>query len=142
MQPTDYYQRKVNAGFKPSWVCKSATEFADSFRARFGQPLLLRALPGEVKASGIDYAHTLTARTLAVLMSVEEQPVLVLVDTTAGKQGSLRTTNSAGLGVFRRDIGRLVLYEVSPFDQPRVLDLFFDPDVEHPTDINTRWIAE
>lgn len=139
LRPDDFYRRKVAAGFKPYWVCKDAQEFASSFATRFGQPLLLKALPADVAATGIDLSHTLTTETLAVLMDVKRQPVVILVDRL--EADSHPENRDPSLHVHRRVIGRLVLYEVSPFDKAATLDLFYNPDAEQPTDSNKRWTS-
>ena len=121
-----YYQRKVNDGFKPAWVCSNDEEFKASFRDRFGQAMLIGKLPDNVTMAGLDYNTCLSAQTLSVVMKVNDQGVVVIVDHVDRDKGA--PTLPAPLKVFRREMGKLVLYEVTPLESPGTLDHFYDPD--------------
>ncbi len=121
------YRDEIGAGFQPRWVCETDEEFADTFGDRFGQKLLLAPLPDEIQAVGLSYAHTLTRRTIHLLAQVQGQPVLVFVDQP-GRGGAAAMTQAGGLSLHHRRLGRLVLYELSPFDEPLLLGGFYDPD--------------
>jgi hypothetical protein len=123
-----YYDKKVRR-FEPYWVCKSDQQFTDTFRGRFGQALLITAMPANISSKGIDYCHTISPKTLAVLMTADDQKIIVLVDD-AGANADRTIRPRAGLHVHTRTVGKLKLTEISPIDQPRTLELFFDPDVE------------
>ncbi len=121
------YRDEIAAGFQPRWVCETDEEFAATFGDRFGQKLLLAQLPDEIQAVGLSYAHTLTRRTIHLLAQVQGQPVLVFVDQP-GRGGEAAMTQAGGLSLHRRQLGRLVLFELSPFDEPLLLGGFYDPD--------------
>lgn len=121
------YQDDVVDGFKPDWVCRDDEEFANTFRGHYGQRLQLRPLPGNVAALGFSYAHTISQRTLLVLVYVDERPVMVFVDRIANDDRQSWPAESI-LHLHRSTIGELVLYELSPFDEPQMLSYFFDPD--------------
>lgn len=121
-----YYQRKVNDGFKPAWVCSDDEEFKASFRERFGQAMLIGTLPENVAMAGLDYNTCLSAQTLSVVMKVNDQGVVVLVDHI--DRDKAPPALPAPLNVFRRQLGQLILYEVTPLDAPGTLDYFYDPD--------------
>ncbi len=121
------YRDEIAAGFQPRWVCETDEEFATTFGDRFGQRLLLAPLTDEIQAVGLSYAHTLTPRTIHLLARVQGQPVLVFVDQP-GRGGAAAMTQAGGLSLHRRRLGRLVLYELSPFGEPLLLGRFYDPD--------------
>jgi len=85
--------------------------------------------PPRFEAVGLLYCNSITPRTIGVLVRVEDQPVIVFVDRVERDTGQPHV--SEGLNVFRRQIGRLVLYELSPLAEPSVIPLFHDPDVEN-----------
>ena len=121
------YLDEIAAGFQPRWVCETDEEFAATFGDRFGQRLLLAPLPDEIEAVGLSYANTLTPRTIHLLARVQGQPVLVFVDRP-GRGGAAALTQVGGLSLHRRRLGRLMLYELSPFGEPLLLWRFYDPD--------------
>jgi hypothetical protein len=123
-----YYQRKVNDGFKPAWVCGNDEEFKASFRDRFGQAMLIGTLPESVAMAGLDYNTCLSPHTLSVVMKVNDQGVVVIVDRADRDKGPPDLPQP--LNVFRRQLGNLVLYEVTPLDKPGTLDYFYDPDAK------------
>ncbi|MEW6251274.1 MAG: hypothetical protein AB1716_11550 [Planctomycetota bacterium] len=120
------YRDEVDAGFQCEWECKTEREFAGTFHKRFGQGLLLGKLPAGARALGLSYCNTLSKRTVILLARVQEQPVLVFIDQP-GKYQDLNVAPNSGLHLFKRDLGGLVLCEVTPLDRPWVLDAFYDP---------------
>lgn len=122
-----FYRQRVREGFKPDWVCKDDQEFADTFRKRMRQPLLLAPAAGQVLPVGIAHLNCITPNSLALLARVGGDPVLVMIDRTRYDKPQNLPADS-GLNIFRRVIGSLVLYEVSPLSAPHVLELFYNPD--------------
>ena len=122
-----YYRDAVESGFKPEWVCKDDDEFAGAFKKRMRQPLLVAATTGPVVGLGLGYANCLTRRTMTYLARVQGKPVVVFVDKLKNDAHPELSPNS-GLNLFRKELDRLVLYEVSPLDKPHVLDLFYVPE--------------
>jgi hypothetical protein len=125
--PAEYYHMKVGSGFKPSWKCENDAEFAASFNTQFGQPLLLRALPAGVAAGGIDYCNTLTPKSVGLLGSVNDQKVIVIVDKLTNDK-PLDVPPGSGLHLFRREVGNLVAYEVTPLDHSSVVEHLYVPE--------------
>ncbi|MBI4717543.1 MAG: hypothetical protein HY763_07045 [Planctomycetes bacterium] len=120
------YRDEVSSGLKPSWVCKDNEEFARSFEKRFGQPLYLAPPPSGVTVAGLSYCNTITRRTMHLLARVNGSPVMVFADSVPDDTRPSLPPGQ-GLRLFRREIGKVVLYEVTPLSEPRVLDLFYDP---------------
>ncbi len=121
----DAYRVAEKNEFKPHWVCKDDAEFSDVFAKSVNQPLLLAQSSGVVPL-GLGYAHVITERTLMLLVRVDGRGVIVFVDKLNYDPG-LTVPEDVDLRVFRRELGRAVLYEVTPLDGERVLDAFYDP---------------
>ncbi len=119
------YRDLVSEGFEPLWVCKDDQEFADSFRSTYHQGLLLTEMPPGTTTLGLSYCNSLTARTTCLLARAGGEPVVVFVDRIERDQPQ---SAPEGLHLHRRRIGRLVLYELSPLEEPAVLPWFFNPD--------------
>ncbi len=118
-----YYAEAVASGFEPGWVCETDEQFAGTFDYRFGQPMLTGALPSDVELLGLGYARVLSRRTVTVFARVRGEPVLLFVDraTAAPPTEPL----AEGLRRFRRELGDVAIYEVSPHDEPRLLEHFY-----------------
>lgn len=129
------YTQVIDRGFKPQWVCKDDREFATTFWKRFDQGLLLGDLSPGAAAAGIAYGNVITERTLFVLARVGETKVIVFVDRAENDTGQ---TVSPGrdLQLFKRQVGNLVLYELTPLTQPHFLDSFYEPEMPD------EWIQE
>ena len=119
------YHDLVTEGFEPLWVCKDDQEFADSFRSTYHQGLLLTEMPPGTTTLGLSYCNSLTARTTCLLATAGGEPVVVFVDRIERDQPQ---SAPEGLHLHRRQIDRLVLYELSPLEEPAVLPWFFNPD--------------
>lgn len=122
-----YYRDAVKRGFDPEWVCKDDDEFASTFKKRLRQPLLVAATTGPVVGLGLGYANCLTPRTMTYLARVQGKPVVVFVDKLK-KDTHPKLPPNSGLNLFRKELDRLVLYEVTPLNEPHVLDLFYVPE--------------
>jgi hypothetical protein len=121
------YADVLAKGFRPDWVCKTDREFAETFKRRLGQPLLLAKLPEGVQAFGLWYPSTITPRTVGLLAKAGDAEILVFADRTkADKAQSLPP--ASGLHLFRREIDGIVLYELSPLTEAHLLDAFYIPD--------------
>ena len=123
------YRDTVASGFEPGWVCADDREFVLTFKSLHHQGLVLADTPPRFEAVGLLYCNSITPRTIGVLLRVEGRPVIVFVDRV--ERDTVQPKPSAGINVFRRQIGRLVLYELSPLSEPLVLPLFHDPEVEN-----------
>jgi len=121
------YRDEIRSGFKPAWVCENDQQFAASVWQSFGQPLLLRAAPG-VEAVGWSYSNSISPRTMQLLARTDGTPVVVFVDSASNDRGQSLPSRS-GLHLYHRTVGHLVLYELTPLCEPRVMDLFYVPDV-------------
>jgi hypothetical protein len=123
------YATSVADGFKPKWVCDEPHEFASTFKKRQGQGLLLAAMPPGIKMEGLHYLGGLSRYTTAMLARVDGKPVLVLVDKSSEDKHPAEPSAKSGLHLFRKELGPLVLYELTPLDRPSVMDYLYQADV-------------
>ncbi|MCO6435994.1 MAG: hypothetical protein J5J06_02775 [Phycisphaerae bacterium] len=121
------YREELEKGFKPEWVCRNEEEFRRSFSDRFGQALAFAHLPRNVCPQGLSYEHIFSTFTMHLLVRVDDRAVVVFADKLDRDEPQTLPPDS-DLHLHRRVIGDLVLYEISPFAEPRVIPYFFDPD--------------
>lgn len=126
---TQLYDQTVETGFEPDWVCADDAEFAAHFRDSYGQPLLLA--PGNVEALGLSIGYVMSPRTTCLLARVDGRDVLVAIDRVE-VDGGAALDQTDGLNRFRRLLGRLVAYEITPLAEPRVLDSLYQPEQATP----------
>lgn len=120
-QPGEVYARIVASGFEPREVCTDDAAFRDWMRRRFDQDMVIPADSAGVELVGWDYKRVLTTRTGVLLARVDGREVVVLVERRENARRLGRT--SEGLRVFRRDVGGVTLYEVTPLSEARLLPL-------------------
>lgn len=119
------YRDSIASGFNPQWQCETEAEFASTFSYRLGQPLTLAAAPN-VENLGLAYANVLSPSTIYLLARVDGAEVVVFVDRA--DRDTVRSIDpAAGLNLFRRELGSLVLYELTPLARPHILPLFESP---------------
>ncbi len=128
--PERVYTRLVQSGFAPAFVCTTDEEFEKAVRDRFGQGLLMRAAES-VALVGWAYNNQYEGRlvgfqTLVLMAKVDGEPVIVLMDR-ASEDRSLSVLPESGLRLFRRQVGSLVCYEVTPRSEPAIVDRLHDP---------------
>jgi len=119
------YHAEVKNGFVCDWECKTQSEFASYFASGFNQPLMMKDVPAGVASIGLKYTGGITPYTIAYMAKVNDQPVMVFADKAKHDAGQKLTDPK--LKIFERKIGKLVLYEVTPLNEPKLLDLFYQP---------------
>lgn len=124
MQPTEMYNRLVMMGFQPAVVCKTDPEFAALVKEKLGTALVATATPGvEVLGWGYndDYnGSPISPHTMMLLARVDDREVLVFLDQAA-RDRELALPPNSNLKLFRREVGPIVAYEITPLDQPKVI---------------------
>jgi hypothetical protein len=123
------YEEKIDTGFRPDWVCRTDDEFQDTFRRQLGQRLLMGELPRGTAMLGLAYSNTITPWTISMLGETDGQRVIVFIDRLEEDKGP-SVPQDSDLNVFRRELGKLVLYELSPLQEPRMVQHFYDPDTQ------------
>lgn len=117
----ELYREAVAHGFQPYYFCEDQDRFALTFRKRQNIPLLLAQTPADRRMVGLSYLGGLSRNTTAMLALVQEEPVVVFVDRVEFDNKDLATQDKLNnLHVHRATLGDLVLYEVSPFDVPKM----------------------
>ncbi len=124
----EVYDSLVAAGFKPRWVCKDEKDFVSTFLMKLGQGLVFEAAPAGVSMVGLSYADCLSASGVVFLADVQGNNVIVIVDRL-GNDTKPKLPDGSKLHLFRRRVGKLVLYEVSPLDKKSLLDYFHKKDL-------------
>lgn len=119
------YRDKVATGFQVDWECKDDAEFSGTFRKRLGQHLLLAQLPPDVQSLGLAYCNSITPSTVFLLTRVDGREVIVFADRLS--EDKPQPPTSPDLKLFRRELDTVVLYELTPHQEPRVLPHFYNP---------------
>ena len=124
----DIYQKCIADGFQPKWVCDDDQDFAETFQKRQGVPLLLKPDAQEMMV-GLSYLKGITSQTTTMLARIDDQPILVFVDSLARDTHPEQPSSGSGLKLFRQELGGLVLYEITPLSEPLVLEHFYIPEL-------------
>ncbi len=132
-RPADHlertYSRRVADGFKPDEVCTDNTAFRGWMKKAFGQELEPSENQASVMMVGWAYAPVISDYSGVLLAKVDGKEVITFIDTVENdkKWGGAKFNNSRGLHTFRKEIGKLVLYETTPLDHPRITELLHVP---------------
>lgn len=120
---------EVYADARPTWECKPGPDFYRQYFVRYGQGLLIpEELPDNVQTFGFGYSHSLSEETVYLVAEVDGEQVVVFGDRAENAGGRAVQLGDRSLIRFERRIGGLVLYEVTPLDEPHLLDLFYMPE--------------
>jgi hypothetical protein len=124
------YNIRFADGFQPTWVCEDDHVFASTFKERQGQGLLLATMPPGSGMVGLAYCGGMSRYTTTMLARVDDQPVMVFVDRKENQEEDVIPPGpDSGLHLFHKELGNLVLYEVTPFDRARVMDFLYPAEV-------------
>lgn len=133
--PERIYQRLVQRGFEPEFICEPGPEFVAAVEDRFGAGLDIAQAPGvnvigwayDTSRPTAAYTGQMLSDDMLILMAyVEQEPVIVLMDRAAADTRP-RLAPGSDLRQFRRQMDGFVLYEVTPHRRPRLLDEFEAP---------------
>ena len=122
--PDQLYALLQSDGFKARVSC-SPEVFPERMERVIGVPLALAAIPAGFDLLGWTYPRyfgepVLSEDELVLMARVDGQDVAVVIDHD---DQARRLRADDGLKVHRRELSGLVLFEISPFDTPRVLPL-------------------
>jgi hypothetical protein len=123
------YKTRVADGFHPTWICNDEHEFASTFLTRQGQGLLLASLPEGTQMEGLTYCGGISRYTTTMLARVNGAPVMVFVDRADADTHPAPPAAETRLHLFRKELGPLVLYELTPLNHPTVMDYLRLADV-------------
>ena len=111
-------------GYRPYYNCEDDERFAQVFEKRQGIALRLAELPEGREMLGLSYEGGLSRDTTAMLSIVDGQQVTVFVDSLKKRHDPELLKGNADFKVFKRCLDPLIFYEVTPFDEPRMVDYF------------------
>jgi len=114
-------------GFTPQWVCESDQEFAAAVETRLGQALVVPLATPGVEVRGWSYGNprdgfTLSTGTMILMARVENDDILVFMDRAENDRGLKLDDDPCNMKIFRKQVGGIVLYEVTTREAPAVLD--------------------
>ena len=117
----------VDAGFRPEFRCENDEQFKTFTHDRLGVGLLAANEPG-VELLGWGYPRDvadmgLAEGTVSLFARVDGTDVLVLM-TPSGREAHPRAQWLRGHNVFRQELAGVLLIEVSPLGEARILPLF------------------
>jgi hypothetical protein len=118
----EVYSRAIAEGFQPYWECEDDEQFRAVFLERQGESLRLDPLPDGSRMLGLAYLGGLSPMTTAMLAEVGADRVVVFADRVERDVPQPPPPAASGLHLFRKVLGPLVLYEVTPLDSPQVFD--------------------
>lgn len=124
--PEVAYREIIDAGFEPAWVCKNDQEFIDNIHQALGHDFLIDQGDPGIRVVGLAYANTISPWTVMILSYVNDQPVVVFADRQMSDREMPKPT-SPGLSWFKRELDGVVLYELTPFDEPKILPRVYEP---------------
>ena len=110
----------------PTSGSSTAAPFESACAKSLGRALQARnVVPNGVQMLGVIEAPVLSRKTVVLRARVDGQDVLLFADRPEEEAEALRRMGGGcHLHLFRRDAGGLVLYELTPLDQPRLLDQY------------------
>lgn len=130
-EPATVYRVAVDMGFEPAWVCSDDAEMLEFTRQRFRRGLLFTPTP-DVEVVGWGYAPGALSETSATLLvRFRDNRVVLLVDRSRHDRALEEpSVSDPSLHMFKRTVGRFVLYEISPLNRPVVLDAAYVVDAD------------
>lgn len=125
-QPTQLvqlYDGMIEHGFEPYYECDDEKRFSEVFEKRLGIPLALAPMPEGTEMLGLSYSGGISRDTTAMLCHVSSKPVVVFVDRVSSDLPAEVIAASNGNGTYLHRIEKhdLVFYEVTPFEDSRVV---------------------
>jgi len=120
------YANLDTSGWQPDFKCETDDQFAAKVNERFGSPVLIPMSTPGVTLVGWGYANDyegspMSKDAMYLLTTVEDRRVLVVMDNAECDRG-LELTKGSKYHLFRKEIDGVVLYEMTPFKKPRVIN--------------------
>lgn len=114
------YRAAEQDGFRPLIPVS-----AEPFEPNLGQALNIAPPAPDIQPIGFSRCSSFSYCTIMLLARVGSQNVIVFADRVENDTVPKLASESADLRIFRRQVGKIVLYEATPLDSPRLLDLFY-----------------
>lgn len=122
ISPEVVYKRKVETGFMPDHVCTTDEEFVKYTEDLLGERLLIPNTDSVQVVGWSSYEPVFSAGTLILMAKVDGEEVLVVMDH-AKNDRSLKLSKSSGLTDHSKVFGKVVMHEITPLGEARVLPL-------------------
>jgi hypothetical protein len=116
------YQAELNAGFEPAVVCTTPDQFQEWVDTNFQQSLRPAETSEAIRLVGWSYSPIVSNYSGILLAFVDDQPVVVVLDRL-DRLDNPPNTGEGPQHIFEKQVNGLILYEITPFDQPRILPL-------------------
>lgn len=129
------YEDEIRHGFEPLWECDNGVELAVNFHRRLGQGVSLRKPVDEIKVVGLSMNNCISPWTTCLMAKVFDEEVIVFVDHVS-RAGQFDYKPRKGMNLFRRQVGDLVFFELTPWNGPAMLEL-----VQH-IEVPVSWLGE
>lgn len=122
--PQQVWANMERANFVPNWRCEDEPTFRAYLNSRLGESFAINE-SAELKVVGWGYGtdyqfYAISEQTLTLINRVGDQHAVVLIDR-AENDRTLKVPESTGLHLYKKRVGGLVLYEISPMPEPHVL---------------------
>lgn len=117
------YRGQVAAGFIPRQVCTTRDEFAAWMKRNYGQPLAPAEPHEGVEFVGWSYGKAVSENSGFLLARVKGKEVLVVMEHAVRDREGKIESGEPGLKSFRRQVGAMVMYEITPWDEPAILPI-------------------
>lgn len=129
VEPAVVYRTTLDRGFEPAWVCEDDAQMLDFTRERFRRGLLFMPTNG-VELVGWGYAGGALSEMTATLLANHGEGRIVLLVDRSRRDRTLEDPSlvDPSLRMFKRVVGRFVLYEITPLDRPLLLDAAYGVD--------------
>ena len=115
------YREVVAAGFKPEEVCTTDEAFVQWCRLYMRQPIYPTSHPDGLEYVGWSKGKIISPISGVLLVRMSGEPVLVVLERTDRQTITPGPSVDPSLHVFRKRIGEVMLYEISPKSKAVVL---------------------
>ena len=118
--PATLYAGLVKDGFEPYWKCEDDVEFARFTASEYGESFVVPQNE-RVHVLGWAYGRKVAGKDAGIILCrVDETPVVVLVNRLDGDR-PIDVPAESGLKAHRRELGAVVLYELTPHEAAKVI---------------------
>lgn len=115
------YHEVVAAGFKPEEVCTTDEAFVQWCRVYMRQPIYPTSHPDGLEFVGWSKGKIISPISGVLLVKMSGEPVIVVLERTDRQTVTPGPSADPTLHVFRKRIGEVMLYEISPKTESVVL---------------------
>jgi hypothetical protein len=89
---------------------------------------MIHDAPAGAAMLGLSYTGGVTPSSMGMLGTANGKSVLVVVDQVSN-DAKAQMKQPGDLKLFKRKIGSLMLYEITPLEEPKLLEMFYQPEM-------------